>query len=84
MVDVGKFIEGFFYGLMQKEFNNIDACLTDVNGIENEIVIAVSDFKLETFDGIKHGLDEMGKVVKMIPSTVQHCTVIVEDLSKLK
>jgi hypothetical protein len=49
----------------------------DVNEIENEILIAVNEFKLETFDGIKHGLDEMGKAVKMIPNAVQHCTIII-------
>jgi len=84
LIDVGKFIEGFFYGLIQKEFNNIDACLADVNGIENEVVIAVNDFSQETFDGVKHGLDEMGKAIKMIPEAVKHCSVIVEDLTKLK
>lgn len=76
LVDVGRFVEGFLYGVIQQEFHNLDACITEVETIAQDVEVAVQDFKKETFDGIKAGLLEVGNAVKLIPTAVGDCKVI--------
>jgi hypothetical protein len=58
----------------------LDQCYSDSAHIEDDISIAVEDFELETFTGIKDGLYELGSVIKLIPSLTLDCKSLGDDL----
>lgn len=37
VVDVAKVVEGFLYGIMDKEFHNLDSCISDVQTIAQDV-----------------------------------------------
>eukprot|EP00347_Sterkiella_histriomuscorum_P001536 403371660 len=83
VMDIAKFVEGFLYGVINHEFHNIDQCIADVGRIAQNVEIAVTNFKKENFSGIKAGLLEIGQAVKLIPTAVNDCKQVTQDLSKL-
>jgi hypothetical protein len=57
--------------------------LGDASELEKHIVTSVQDFEKETFDGVKNGLFEAGKAVKLVPTLLKDCSNITSDLSQL-
>lgn len=51
--------------------------------MEQDILNAVTDFKKETFDGVKDGLGEMGKAVHFVPDLLKNCQKVQADLTRL-
>ena len=81
--EVAKFIEGLLYGVLSQEFPDIEACLIDVSAVEGELIRAVQDFELESFDGAEKGLEELGKVAGQVPTLVKDCKSVQADLTNL-
>ena len=81
--DVAKFIEGLLYGILTEEFKDLEKCFVESESFENDIVTAVKDFEKKTFDGVKDGLEEVGKAVELIPSLLKDCAQVKADLSAL-
>ena len=78
---VAKFTEGFLYGILHKEIPPLDSCITNVNNIWSHVSKAVTDFELETYDGVSNGLYELSQGVYLIPEAVKNCVAVKDDLS---
>lgn len=83
MLDVGKFVEGLLYGILEEQYDNIDQCIQDVSIIANDVEAAVSDFEKETFTGVKDGLEQIGGAVKEVPTAITACKQVTGDLTNL-
>lgn len=43
----------------------------------------INDLETETFEGVRQGLEELGKAIKLIPTLVSTCKESEIDLTKL-
>lgn len=77
---VDSFLQGFLFALTNKDFSGFGTCVNDVQTIGNDIIQAVNEFKLETFDGVKQGLNEIGIVAKLVPGALKDCKMAVGEL----
>jgi hypothetical protein len=47
------------------------------------VVRAINDLESETFEGVRNGLEELGKAIKLIPTLVATCKESEIDFTKL-
>jgi len=65
------------------QYTDLDKCIKEDVQMETNLINAYNFFKLETFDGVKKGLEEIGKTVEVIPALVKDCSSITSDLKDL-
>lgn len=64
---VVQFVTGLLDGLVQdNDFDKIKPCLTDAEGIERELAIAIGDFKKKDIADIIKGVSEVGKIIASV------------------
>jgi len=80
---LAKFTEGLLFGILGEQYTDLDKCIAEDVKLENNLIDAYNFFKEETFDGIKKGLEEIGKTVREIPNLVEDCSSIKADLKDL-
>ena len=44
---------------------------------------AINDLETETFEGVRNGLEELGKAIKLIPNLIASCKESEIDFTKL-
>ncbi len=70
-------IAGIINGVIQKnDLSEIEACISDVGGMEDNIERAVKDFEDGSPVAIIEGIMEIEQFVLKIPPTLRGCTAI--------
>ncbi len=68
------FIEGVIEGVIEEEkFTDLQNCIQLSVEFEDEVNNAINDLESETFEGIRSGLEEIGKAIRIIPTMVHEC-----------
>jgi hypothetical protein len=71
---VALFIEGVIEGVIEEEkFTDLQNCIQLSVEFEDEVNNAINDLESETFEGIRSGLEEIGKAIRIIPTMVHEC-----------
>jgi len=82
--DTAYLIEGMLTGIIKHEkFTDLDMCVVQSYTLEATVARAFEDFQRADFEGIRQGLEEIGRATKMIPQIVSQCKIAEEDLEKL-
>lgn len=82
--DVVMFIEGVIEGVIEEEkFTDLQDCIQNTVDLEDQVVRGINDLETETFEGVRQGLEELGKAIKLIPTLVSTCKESEIDLTKL-
>lgn len=50
---IGRFIEGFLYGVMDVQYHDLHGCLTDIGTAQTELYLAIKDFETQSFEGAR-------------------------------
>ena len=80
-----EFVAGLLYGMIQKDdLPQIQNCLTNAESLEVEITNAVSDISKGDFQDILKAVQEVGEIVKEVPSDLADCEGMSDDLAKLE
>lgn len=83
-VDVIDFMDGFVFGLLQKEdLNEIKACLQHAPDIAKQITSAVEDFEKKDFASIIAGIGEIGKIIQDLPEDFKDCEAMDGDVKRI-
>jgi hypothetical protein len=77
-------VEGLIYGILDEEYTDLHECLAESSEFESDLEEAVKDFELETFNGVKDGLKELGQAIKLVPTMAKDCAHITGDLKNLE
>ena len=84
-VDVVDFMDGFVFGLLQKEdLPEIKACLQHAPDVAKEITEAVEDFEKGDFADIIAGIGAIGKIVQDLPNDFKDCESMQGDLKRIE
>ena len=84
IASVEEFVGGLMYGLLQKDdLPEIKLCLQNEQQLETEINTAIADFAKKDFKDILLGVEEIGKVVKELPTDLADCKNIQGDVDKI-
>jgi hypothetical protein len=72
--EILKIIGGILYGVgMDLVTTDIAPCLTDVEGIGDDLFVAVEDFRKKDPDDVKNGIKECGEALESVPSAISDC-----------
>ena len=82
--DVELIIEGILMGAIEKTLPDAATCIKDIETTVNDVETAVADFKKETFNGVKAGIEMVGTVVKQLSTDLTDCKKITDDVSELE
>ena len=79
-------IDGVLVGALEVEHvDNLETCIKDINPLVTHMTTAVQDFEDGSFHKIAAGIDELGKFISQVSSTMEDCKKISsEDVTKLK
>lgn len=84
-VMVEQFLVGFMGELMQLEdLKNLEACVTDVNTLQNEIDVIIEDVKQKDVTHILQAITVIGQMASQLPQDVAECKQVQEGLPVLK
>jgi len=80
-------IETLLIGLVEGAINqtvpSIDTCITDIAATAADVEDAVADFKKETFNDVKAGIEKLGDAVTSVAADLDACKTAVADLENL-
>ena len=85
-LDVVELIDGVLVGALEVEHvDNLETCIKDINPLVTHMTTAVQDFEDGSFHKIAAGIDELGKFVSQVATTMEDCDkVSSDDVTKLK
>ena len=79
--DIGKFVGGFLVGVaIESEMKDVTDCIQDSETVYKDLETAINDFKQETISGVRAGLNELGVIIKEVPSMLSTCEAIPSDI----
>lgn len=85
VIAFAKFTEGLVEGVaIEASLGDITGCITDAETAVGDIERAAQDFAKEDYSDIKKGLEEMGNLIKLVPSAIKTCESIPQDISELE
>ena len=84
--DVGQFLGGLVWGLIQKDdLSKIQTCLNDCQDIQKDVTEAVNDFKKGDLQDIIAGIQLIGKVaLTELPHDLQDCKGMESDVQRIE
>ena len=79
-------IDGVLVGALEVEHvDNLETCIKDINPLVTHITTAVQDFEAGSFHKIAAGIDELGKFISQVSTTMEDCEKVgADDVAKLK
>ena len=83
LVDLGQFTIGLLEGAAEAEVPDVMTCIHDGETLISEIETTYADFKKETFDGVKAGIEMIGTIVTSITTDVQDCSAGIHGIEAL-
>ena len=69
--------------LKAEGFQDVVDCFTDAESFGEDMYDAVEDFRKKDFDGVKNGIEAIGKGIIAVSHAVSDCKNIVADWEKL-
>ena len=86
VLDVAELIDGVLVGALATEHvDNLETCIKDIDPLVSHMTTAVQDFEDGSFHKIAAGIDELGKFVSQVATTMQDCEKVgSDDVAKLK
>merc|ERR1712087_934368 len=81
--DFEQFTIGLLKGAIETEVPDVMKCINDVETFVSEVETVYTDFKKETFNGVKDGIEEIGTIVGAISEDVQDCLSGVHGIENL-
>merc|ERR1712051_806383 len=86
VLDVAKVVDGVLIGALETEhIDSLETCIKDVDPLVSHMHTAVQDFEDGSFHKIAAGIDELGKFVSQVATTMEDCEkVSSDDVDKLK
>ena len=86
VLDVAEVIDGVLIGALETEhIDSLETCIKDVDPLVSHMHTAVQDFEDGSFHKIAAGIDELGKFVSQVATTMEDCDkVSSDDVTKLK
>merc|ERR1719345_169819 len=82
---VEDFVAGLFQGLLKKnDLPLIQKCLTNTGALEAEITNALADISKGDIPDILKGVQEMGQIIKELPTDLAACQGLDADMQKIK
>ena len=87
VADVFEVIEGVLFGALKAEgITDIESCISDVSPLVTDLEAAFKDFEDGSFHKITAGIDELGKFLTQLGTTMEDCEKIIsgDDVTKLK
>ena len=86
VLDVAELIDGVLVGALATEHvDNLETCIKDIDPLVSHMHTAVQDFEQGSFRKIAAGIDELGKFVSQVATTMQDCEKVgSDDVAKLK
>ena len=85
--DVLEVIEGVLFGALKTEgITDIETCVKDVSPLVTDLEAAFKDFEDGSFHKIAAGIDELGKFLTQVSTTMEDCEKIMsgDDVAQLK
>ena len=80
-----EFVAGLLYGMVQKDdLPQIQNCLTNAESLEVEITNAVSDISKGDFQDVLKAVQEIGQIIKELPTDLDECKDIQDDITKVE
>ena len=71
-------IEGVLVGALETEgVTDLESCIKDVNPLVTDLEAAINDFEDGSFHKIAAGIDELGKFLSQVSTTMTDCEKIV-------
>ena len=83
VTDLEQFGIGLVWGAIEQELPNVKSCIQDAETLVTDVETAYADFKKETFDGVKNGIEEIGTIVKSIATDISDCKAGVTGIENL-
>ena len=75
--DVLEVIEGVIFGALKTEgITDIETCVKDVSPLVTDLEAAFADFEDGSFHKIAAGIDELGKFLTQVSTTMEDCDKI--------
>ena len=86
VLDVAEVIDGVLVGALEAEhIDSLETCIKDIDPLVSHMTTAVEDFEAGSFHKIAAGIDELGKFVSQVATTMEDCDKISsDDVDKLK
>ena len=82
---VEEFIAGLISGLVKKDdLPEIQKCLANSESLEVEITNALSDMAKGDLQDVIKGVQELGQILKELPTDLKDCESIEEDILKIE
>ena len=82
---VEQFVAGLIFGLIQKDdLPEIQQCLKDGSSLEAEITNAISDISKGDLQDIIKGVQEVGQIIKELPTDLDDCKGMDDDIAKIE
>ena len=80
-----EFVAGMIYGLIEKDdLPQIQKCMTNADALEAEITNAISDISKGDFQDVLKAVQEIGQIVKELPTDLDECKNMDDDLKKIE
>ena len=73
LVDFEQFSIGLLKGTIETAVPDLMTCINDAETLVQDVEVAYGDFKKETFDGVKDGIEEIGTIVKAVATDINDC-----------
>jgi hypothetical protein len=85
-LQVVELIDGVLVGALETEHvDNLETCIKDITPLVTHIQTAVADFEDGSFHKIAAGIDELGKFISQVSTTMEDCEKVgSDDVTKLK
>ena len=84
LVDLEQFTIGLLEGAVEAEVPDVMSCIQDAETLVSEVEETYADFKKETFDGVKAGIEEIGTIVTTVTDNIiPDCTAGVSGIESL-
>ena len=83
LTDVEQFVEGLLLGALKAEVPDVMTCIHDAQSVVTDVEAAYNDFKQENFDGVKHGIEELGTLVEDLANSIHACAGDVTQIENL-
>ena len=86
ILDVAEVIDGVLVGALEAEhIDSLETCIKDIDPLVTHMQTAVEDFEAGSFHKIAAGIDELGKFVSQVATTMEDCEKVgSDDVAKLK
>ena len=80
-----EFVAGMIYGFIEKDdLKELETCIQNADQLADEVSEAIADFEKADLTDIIAGVELVGKVIQELPTDVQNCENVKDDVARLE